>query len=561
MAGIANDDFLAVHQGDKLHFTISTQPSSVLSANDGIRDSAGKLVHMLNSLSLDSVTSGPSNGNLSRVGPYGGITYKPNDGFVGQDFFTYQISDKAGNTGTALVTIDVTNTAPTAADDSYSVTHDRALVVDRGAGLLANDSDSDGDGLTVQLKTGPSHGTLTRLRANGSFRYQPDAGYVGADAFAYEVFDGAEYASALVAINVMNAAPSAISLSKDRVEEFHRIGTLVGKLTATDVDAGDTHTFSLVSGDGDDDNSSFQIVGTKLKTNAVFDADEKDRFTIRVRAVDEIGAGYEQSLTVTIDSLIDCSCSCLGDSAASEASSLREGDTLPVSFLAHEDAPREGTAENNYHGIGRWTFASFQEMYDYFRRVAIAEGWPWPLRAANQRQIERGCVGLAMFRLGQFKSKLDGGVNFPWEVQGSAIFDNSAAAANYLATMRGSGDGNQYKLVAIQLPGTVTPVRQEREGRINEHHLFYDEISAGRDLNAERQPNVTYNFATWQELDSGGGYWEYMLHSFSWNRLQPWPGDAANQPTVVHSATLPGSATETVTYTTFYGVVPVSARQ
>jgi hypothetical protein len=203
MAGIANDDFLAVHQGERLHFTIGTQPSWVLSANDG------NGVNKLKPLSLGSVTSGPSNGNLSRVGPYGGITYKPNAGFVGQDYFTYQISDKAGNTGTALVTIDVTNTAPTTVDDSYSVTHDRALVVDRENGLLANDSDPDGDRLTAQFDAGPSNGTLKYLRPNGSFKYVPNAGYVGSDSFTYKVFDGAQYATAEVNISVGNVAPIA----------------------------------------------------------------------------------------------------------------------------------------------------------------------------------------------------------------------------------------------------------------------------------------------------------------------------------------------------------------
>jgi hypothetical protein len=56
-------------------------------------------------------------------------------------------------------------------------------------GVLANDSDPDGDPLTAVLVTGPAHGTLT-LDADGSFNYTPAAGYSGPDSFTYRAGDG-----------------------------------------------------------------------------------------------------------------------------------------------------------------------------------------------------------------------------------------------------------------------------------------------------------------------------------------------------------------------------------
>ena len=56
-------------------------------------------------------------------------------------------------------------------------------------GVLANDTDADGDPLTAVVVTGPAHGTLT-LNANGSFTYTPAANYNGADRFTYRANDG-----------------------------------------------------------------------------------------------------------------------------------------------------------------------------------------------------------------------------------------------------------------------------------------------------------------------------------------------------------------------------------
>ena len=78
------------------------------------------------------------------------------------------------------------------------------------------------------------------------------------------------------------------------------VGTLVGKLKATDADPGDRHTFALVGGKGAGDNCSFTIDGKRLLTAAAVDFEADPTLSIRVRAEDIAGARFAKSLTVTV---------------------------------------------------------------------------------------------------------------------------------------------------------------------------------------------------------------------------------------------------------------------
>ncbi|MFN8494187.1 MAG: hypothetical protein U0350_41695 [Caldilineaceae bacterium] len=68
-----------------------------------------------------------------------------------------------------------------------------------------------------------------------------------------------------------NNPPTAITLDNNRVGENSAVGTPVGLFSSTDLDAGDTFTYTLVSGTGSDDNASFSISGRTLNTRASFD--------------------------------------------------------------------------------------------------------------------------------------------------------------------------------------------------------------------------------------------------------------------------------------------------
>ncbi len=101
------------------------------------------------------------------------------------------------------------NTPPVATGDSYSTSEDTPLTV-AAPGVLANDTDADGDLLTAALVSGPAHGSLT-FGSDGSFTYTPNSNYSGPDSFSYQANDNsANSNSAIVNINVtaVNDPPS-----------------------------------------------------------------------------------------------------------------------------------------------------------------------------------------------------------------------------------------------------------------------------------------------------------------------------------------------------------------
>ena len=97
-----------------------------------------------------------------------------------------------------------------------------------------------------------------------------------------------------------NAAPTDIALAPDSVPENEAAGAVVGTLSTIDADAGDTHTYSLVAGDGDADNGSFVIDGDQLKTAVGLDHETQGACSIRVQTDDGNGGSYEEAFTITV---------------------------------------------------------------------------------------------------------------------------------------------------------------------------------------------------------------------------------------------------------------------
>lgn len=98
------------------------------------------------------------------------------------------------------------NNAPQVTDDSYTLDEGDTLTVPAG-GVLANDSDVNGDTLTASLETGPDNGTLM-LNQDGSFTYTPDTGFSGADSFTYTANDGTEDSTvATVTLTIVPTPP------------------------------------------------------------------------------------------------------------------------------------------------------------------------------------------------------------------------------------------------------------------------------------------------------------------------------------------------------------------
>ncbi len=112
---------------------------------------------------------------------------------------------------------------------------------------------------------------------------------------------------------IVNNRPSDISLSSTRIEENLAIGALVGEFNSSDADPNDQHIYSLVTGDGDDDNDSFSLSGNQLLSAEVFDFEIKDTYSIRVRSDDQNGGTFEKSFSITIDDVSENVVTSIGD--------------------------------------------------------------------------------------------------------------------------------------------------------------------------------------------------------------------------------------------------------
>ena len=161
-------------------------------------------------LTVTGVTQ-PANGSV-QVNPNQSVTYTPFAGFTGTDTFTYTISDGRGGTATASVTVTVTqsstNLPPVANNVAATTQQGQAVTID----VTANDSDPDGDPLTVTAVTQPAHGSTSILSAS-TVRYTPEPGFHGTDTFGYQIGDGrGGTATAQVAVTVSPTAPESTSL-------------------------------------------------------------------------------------------------------------------------------------------------------------------------------------------------------------------------------------------------------------------------------------------------------------------------------------------------------------
>ena len=194
------------------------------------------------------LVTGPEHGTLALAAD-GGFVYTPNDDWNGTDTFTYKASDGTLESEDATVTITVkpVNDAPVAVDDAYTVAEDTLLSI-AAPGVLANDSDIDGDVLNATVRTNPSHGALT-LKGDGSFTYMPDADWNGTDTFTYTLVthpgtnsEWTDWATVTITVTPVNDAPVLDPIPNATIPEMV---AYTFTATASDVDSTNL-TFSLV---------------------------------------------------------------------------------------------------------------------------------------------------------------------------------------------------------------------------------------------------------------------------------------------------------------------------
>ena len=142
-----------------------------------------------NPLTVYSVNTDGTTGEVEIDDGSQTLTYTPPLGFTGTDTFAYTVSDGRGGSDTGQVTVTVSrrpNYEPVAVDDTSSVTYPNSLVIH----VLMNDSDPDGDALIVQsLNVSATNGTVLINTGDTTLTYVPKLGFSGFDTFRYRITD------------------------------------------------------------------------------------------------------------------------------------------------------------------------------------------------------------------------------------------------------------------------------------------------------------------------------------------------------------------------------------
>ncbi len=275
-------------------------------------------------LTVTAVTQG-ANGSVV-LNPDGTATYTPNANFNGSDSFSYTISDGNGGTATATasVTVAPVNDAPLAVDDAATTNEDTAVIVT----LLGNDSDPDGDTLTVTAVTQGANGSVV-LNLDGTATYTPNANFNGSDSFSYTISDGnggTATATATVTVAPVNDAPVAVDDIATTNEDTAVIVTLLGNDSDPD---GDTLTVTAVT-QGANGAVVLNLDGTATYTpNANFNGTDTFSYTIS----DGNGGTATATATVTIGAVNDAPV------AVDDAATTNEDTAVTVTLLGNDSDP------------------------------------------------------------------------------------------------------------------------------------------------------------------------------------------------------------------------------
>ena len=286
-------------------------------------------------LTLSAKTDG-QHGTVTLKGDQS-VTYTPDNGFTGTDTFTYTVIDGQGGSVTGTVSVTVTaepiiNNKPVAGADTATVQEGGSVDID----VLANDSDADGDTLTLSAKTDGQHGTVT-LKGDQSVTYTPDNGFTGTDSFTYTVIDG-QGGSVTGTVSVTVTAKPVINNKP-----------VAGADTAT-VQEGDTVEVDVLANDYDADGDTLTLsaktngqhgIVTLTYYNTVMYAPNAgftgtDTFTYTVSDDQGGNTTATVSVTVTAKPIVN-----EPPVAGADTASVQEGGSVEIDVLAN-DSDAEG---------------------------------------------------------------------------------------------------------------------------------------------------------------------------------------------------------------------------
>jgi len=240
------------------------------------------------------------------------------DALQGTVSFSSVVTNNTGTNLTNKVAAATINVLAVAVGDDISADEDTT----KTGNLFANDSSIGGGTLTLTAVNGVTtdvgqaltleSGAILTVNANGTFTYNPNqkfdslkVGESQTETFTYSLTSGTstDIATVNLTVNGVNDTPIALELTNSFIDDNQPVGTVVGSFSSADADLNDTFTYSLVVGEGDDDNGSFTLVNGELRSNAIFDFAVKNTYSVRVQTTDAAGASFSQKFTITVNDL------------------------------------------------------------------------------------------------------------------------------------------------------------------------------------------------------------------------------------------------------------------
>lgn len=217
---------------------------------------------------------------------------------------TLTVSDGDLSTQTTF-TVDVTpvNDLPVIAPQSFNVNENRPVGTVVGT-VVASDVDA-GAVLTYAIDAGNTNGAFSIDAASGQITVANPAALDFETTPQYQLtvsvtdsIGTPQTATITINLNDINEAPTSLALSNNSVNENSSVGTLVGSLLSTDVDAGDSATYSLV----DDAGGLFAVDANtgEITVKGALDFETSANHTITARITDNGGLVLDRSFVISL---------------------------------------------------------------------------------------------------------------------------------------------------------------------------------------------------------------------------------------------------------------------
>ncbi|OEK04027.1 hypothetical protein BFP71_11055 [Roseivirga misakiensis] len=282
---------------------------------------------------------------------------------------TYLLDVKASdgiNESTVAVQVTVTNVNESPTDLTIATAFNENVVSGQGLSTMVSTDEDAADTFTYSLVSGNGDTDNTSFEVNGTtlstkvdFDFESQVSYnirlrtTDAGGLTFDK-------TFVLTINDLNEAPTDIALDNAAIDENNAVDDAIGNLSSKDEDASETHTYTLVSGEGDTDNASFDIADGGLVAKSIFNFESKTSYSVRVRTTDKGGLTFDKVFTITINDLNEAPTDIvLGLSAIDENNAIND----PVTLFATTDADASDTHTYSLvAGEGDTDNASFETL-------------------------------------------------------------------------------------------------------------------------------------------------------------------------------------------------------